>query len=357
MSLSFPSSPSIGQIVVTGNQSWRWDGVKWSLVSSVGFQGSLGFTGSLGFGGFQGSSGFQGSVGYQGSSGVGSYQGSVGYAGSAGFGSFQGSVGFQGSQSAGGYVGSIGFRGSVGDIGFQGSSSYGGFVGSRGATGYQSSLGFQGSVGFLGSVNIGYQGSTGFQSSLGFQGSVGFQGSWGFQGSIGQANVVFGDTPPSNPNTGLLWFDTNNAILAAWYQSANNWIGINGGTNGPTGFTGSTGSRGYDGSIGFTGSSGPSSLPISNQTAIYVPTVSDIGKLISSNSNIVINTGVFSLGHTFTIFNNSTANTTISPNTNVTIIWAGVANTGPRLLLPYGLASLICVNSTSNTFVISGNLL
>lgn len=354
MVLSFPSSPVVGQIVVTGGQSWRWDGVKWSLVSSVGFTGSTGFQSSRGF---QGSLGFQGSagiIGYTGSSGVGSYQGSVGYAGSAGFGSFQGSVGFQGSASAGGYVGSIGFRGSVGDVGYQGSLSYGGFTGSRGfqgSLGFQGSAGFQGSVGYLGSVNIGYQGS------WGFQGSVGYQGSWGFQGSLGQANVVFGDTPPSNPNTGLLWFDTNNAILAAWYQSANNWIGINGGANGPTGFTGSIGSRGYDGSYGFTGSAGPSSLPVSNQTSVYVPSVDDIGKLVSSNSNIVINTGVFSLGHTFTIFNNSTANTTISPNTNVTIIWAGIANTGPRLLLPYGLASLICVNSTSNTFVISGNLL
>lgn len=215
-------------------------------------------------------------------------------------------------------------------------------------------LGFRGSTGAQGAT--GFQGSFGFQGSLGFQGSSGFFGSSGFQGSIGQANVVFGDTPPANPNTGLLWYDTNNAILAAWANTANAWIGINGGTNGARGFTGSIGATGP---TGFVGSAGPSSLPVMNvaPTAKYIPSVDDIGELISTSSNVEISNGVFLLGHTFTIYNNSLSNTTISTNTGVTLIWAGIANTGQRLLLPRGLASVICVSNTSNTFVISGNLL
>ena len=239
----------------------------------------------------------------------------------------------------------LGFRGSSGE-GFQGS------VGFQGSFGYQGSIGnigFQGSAGFQGSS--GFQGSFGFQGSLGFHGSTGFIGSVGFMGSLGQANVVFGDVAPTNPYTGLLWFDTNNALFTAYYSSANNWIAVNGGANGPRGFTGSIGGLGY------TGSAGPSSLPVVNTSIVYIPTVSDIGDLISTSANVIINGGIFSQGHTFTIYNNSLSNTTISTNTNVTLIWAGVANTGQRILLPRGLASVICVNTTSNTFVISGNLL
>jgi Collagen triple helix repeat (20 copies) len=189
MSISFPSSPYIGQITTTGSNTWRWDGVKWSIVSSVGFQGSSGFQGTVGF---QGSTGFQSSLGFQGSFG------------------FQGSAGFQGT------------------VGFQGS------------TGFQSSVGFQGSPGFQGTV--GFQGSFGFQGSPGFQGSYGFQGCVGFQGSLAIANVAVADTPPPFANNGYLWLDTSSGNLNIYYGPNNVWISVTSvGIQGTPGFKGSAG--------------------------------------------------------------------------------------------------------------------
>lgn len=297
MVLSFPSSPTLGQIVVTGGQSWRWDGVKWSLVSSVGFSGSVGFTGSPGFGGFVGSAGFQGSRGFQGS------LGGVGFAGSAGFGAFQGSVGFQGSQSAGGFVGSIGFRGSVGDIGFQGSTSYGGFTGSVGATGFRGSLGFQG--------------------SFGFQGSPGFQGSFGFQGSLGQANVVFGDNPPANPNTGLMWLDTNNIVLSVWSGQANNWIGINGGAAGAQGYQGSRGDQTFMISLGQENLSVPLGNPVFTMRSPYALTITNARASLAANGSsgntiVQINVNSTSIFGSNNLMINSGSKTSVGhPNTIV----------------------------------------
>jgi len=48
MSLSFPSSPSVGQLTVTGGQTWRWTGTTWTIVGNSGYQGSLGYQGSAG---------------------------------------------------------------------------------------------------------------------------------------------------------------------------------------------------------------------------------------------------------------------------------------------------------------------
>jgi len=295
MVLSFPSSPTIGQIVVTGGQSWRWDGVKWSLVSSVGFTGSVGFQGSQSAGGFVGSVGFVGSIGFRGSIGA------TGFVGSANPTSFQGSVGFQGSQSAGGFVGSVGFRGSVGEIGFQGSLSYGGFTGSRGASG------------FIGS--IGFQGSTGFQSSVGFQGST------GYQGCVGQANVVFGDTPPLNPNTGLMWLDTNNIVLSVWSGQANNWIGINGGAAGATGFQGSRGDQTIMVSLGYENVSTAIAFPAFTMRAPYALTITNARASVSSNAQfgntiVVINVNSTSIFGSNNLMINATSKTSVgNPNT------------------------------------------
>ena len=49
MSIFFPSSPYVGQIVQTGGNSWRFDGVKWVVTAQVGFQGSVGFQGTIGY--------------------------------------------------------------------------------------------------------------------------------------------------------------------------------------------------------------------------------------------------------------------------------------------------------------------
>jgi len=255
-------------------------------IGSQGVQGSTGFTGSVGNEGYTGSSGFTGSIGslgYTGSFGTTGFTGSHGTQGDTGFvGSqgTQGTTGFVGSQGGTGYTGSQGSQGSLGYTGSFGSTGFTGSQGTQGTTGFAGSQGTQGTTGFTGSQ--GTQGTTGFAGSQGTQGTTGFvgsQGGTGYTGSFGStgyvgsqgvgytgstgyvgskgdvqpANVVFGDTPPSSPYTGLLWFDTNNAIFNAYYQPANNWIGINGGGFGPTGYTGSVGAFA---AIGYTGSQG-----------------------------------------------------------------------------------------------------
>lgn len=91
MALVFPNSPQIGDEVVTGGKTWRWDGSRWQNVGTVGFQGSVGYQGS------RGETGYQGSVGYQGSQGEFGYTGSQGYTGSEGY---TGSIGYTGSRGS-----------------------------------------------------------------------------------------------------------------------------------------------------------------------------------------------------------------------------------------------------------------
>lgn len=91
MALVFPNSPQIGDEVVTGGKTWRWDGSRWQNVGVIGYQGSAGYRGS------RGETGYQGSVGYQGSQGEFGYTGSQGYTGSEGY---TGSIGYTGSRGA-----------------------------------------------------------------------------------------------------------------------------------------------------------------------------------------------------------------------------------------------------------------
>ena len=62
MTIGFPPNPTLNQMYSVGGFMWRWDGVRWTKVGNVGYNGSAGFIGSVGF---QGSVG----IGYQGSSG------------------------------------------------------------------------------------------------------------------------------------------------------------------------------------------------------------------------------------------------------------------------------------------------
>jgi hypothetical protein len=259
-------------------------------VGSQGIQGNIGYTGSAGYAGSQGSTGSQGGTGYTGSQGTAGFTGSLGntgYTGSqgsqgttgftgshgdigtAGYIGSQGTTGFTGSQGTTGFTGShgdigtagyIGSQGTTGFTGSQGTQGINGYTGSQGTTGFTGSIGSQGGTGYAGSQGgaggTGYTGSFGSTGFTGSYGNIGYTGSTGYVGSKGDvqpANVVFGDTPPLNPYTGLLWFDSNNAIFNAYYAPANNWIGVNGGGFGPTGFTGSTGAYA---AIGYTGSQG-----------------------------------------------------------------------------------------------------
>jgi hypothetical protein len=94
-------------------------------------------------------------------------------------------------------------------------------------------------------------------------------------------------------------------------------------------------------------------VPQNAQGSSYVLVAADSGKHISiSTGGVTVPSGVFSVGDTVTIYNNSGSNQTITQGTSVTLRQVGTANTGNRTLSQYGLATVLCV--ASNTFVITG---
>ena len=207
------------------------------------------------------------------------------------------------------------------------------------------------SVGTAGYV-LSSNGSGAYWSSV-----VGYVGSFGYSGSQG-ANSVYtvGNSTPSSPSPGDRWFNTDYAAEFVYTYDGDSyqWVEISAtGFLGATGYTGSIGSLGYSGSIGYTGSFGPSTFPVNNPSTYYTVANTDNGGLISANGNVIINTGIFSAGQNFTVYNNTNANVTIVSN-SVTMYWAGSLNTGNRTLAQRGLCTVICTGS--NAYVINGNL-
>jgi hypothetical protein len=95
-------------------------------------------------------------------------------------------------------------------------------------------------------------------------------------------------------------------------------------------------------------------VPQNAQTSSYVLVATDNGKYISiTTGGVTVPSGIFSVGNTVTIFNNSSTSQTITQGTSVILRQAATTNTGNRTLAGYGLATILCV--ASNTFVITGN--
>jgi hypothetical protein len=92
-------------------------------------------------------------------------------------------------------------------------------------------------------------------------------------------------------------------------------------------------------------------LPPTTKSASYTLVSTDSGKFISTTANVAIPASVFTAGQNISIFNNSSANITIT-TTGVTVYLTGTATTGDRTLLQRGLASAVCV--AANTFVVTG---
>ena len=82
----------------------------------------------------------------------------------------------------------------------------------------------------------------------------------------------------------------------------------------------------------------------------YTLVAGDDQRLVVTNSNITVPTGVFSAGDAISVYNNSSSNITI--NQGGTMYLAGTSSTGNRTLSQRGLATIVCVSS--NTFAISG---
>ena len=95
------------------------------------------------------------------------------------------------------------------------------------------------------------------------------------------------------------------------------------------------------------------SIPQNAKTAAYILAASDNGKHIAiTTGGVTVNTGIFSIGQSVVIFNNSTASQTITQGTGVTLYNAADGTSGNRTLAARGLATILCV--ASNIFAITG---
>ena len=78
----------------------------------------------------------------------------------------------------------------------------------------------------------------------------------------------------------------------------------------------------------------------------------DNGQTISTTNGITIDGALVTPGYAVTVFNNTTANQSLTPATGTTIYLAGTSLNGARTMQQRGLATILCV--ASNTFVVTG---
>ena len=173
--------------------------------------------------------------------------------------------------------------------------------------------------------------------------------------------VNFPDSPSLNQNF------TSGGVTFTWDGSAwklNSSSGTKGdkgdtGAGGPAGPPGSEGDKGDTGSPGSAGPPGPAGPPgnegflaNSGKTGSYTLVAADDQKLINTNSNITVPSGVFSASDAVTVVNNSTSSITITQGGSVTMYLGGTSTTGNRTLAQKGVCTILCISS--NTFIITG---
>jgi len=180
---------------------------------------------------------------------------------------------------------------------------------------------------------------------------------------VGGGGATISDTAPASPSAGDLWWNSANGQMYTYYNdgTSSQWVVANSFTGG-SGYlplTGGTLTGTLSGtSITLSGTITDSKgelrdVPQNAQSGAYVLVASDHGKHISiTTGGVTVPAGVFGVGDTVTIFNNSTSSQTITQGASVTLRQVGTTNTGNRTLAGYGLATILCV--ASNIFVITG---
>jgi len=102
------------------------------------------------------------------------------------------------------------------------------------------------------------------------------------------------------------------------------------------------------------------SLPRNEPSGAYTAATSDKGKFISAGSDVTFdNSATWNTGDAITIFNyNASSTIQIISGTGVLIHFTdgSTASTGTRVLAAKGVCTLLCVEGSNNTFVISGAL-
>ena len=194
--------------------------------TAAGVLGATGFQGNQGNQGNQGVQGFQGNQGNQGNQGL---VGATGFQGNQGN---QGNQGLVGDTGAQGNQGNQGNQGLVGDTGAQGNQGNQGLVGDIGAQGNQGNQGLVGDTGTQGNQGrqglVGDTGAQGNQGRQGNQGNQGRQGNQGNQGPSGPVDLTYSSGPPSSPDNGDMWFDSDNGVLAVYINDGDSsqWVEI-----------------------------------------------------------------------------------------------------------------------------------
>lgn len=153
--------------------------------------------------------------------------------------------------------------------------------------------------------------------------------------------------------SGSTIIDNSRNIVGAGIVTATSFVGDVTGT--ATGLSGTPNlSVGIVTASSFLDSAGNlRSIPQNTKTSAYNLAASDNGKHISiTTGGISVLSGIFSIGDTVAIYNDSSSNQTITEGAGVTLRQAGTSNTGNRTLAQYGICTILCV--ASNTFVISG---
>ena len=100
-------------------------------------------------------------------------------------------------------------------------------------------------------------------------------------------------------------------------------------------------------------------LPRNEKSVAYTAVTADKGKFLSVNSNVTFdNSATWNTGDAVTVYNWGGSPITIVSGTGVLIHYTDgtTASTGNRTLASRGVCTLLCVEGSNNTFVISGTL-
>ena len=95
-------------------------------------------------------------------------------------------------------------------------------------------------------------------------------------------------------------------------------------------------------------------VPANTQASPYTLVASDHGKVIIASDTITLPAGIFSVGQTISIYNNTASDISIN-RSSVTMYWVTDGTDADRTLATRGVATILCVGT--NTFVITGGLL
>jgi hypothetical protein len=95
-------------------------------------------------------------------------------------------------------------------------------------------------------------------------------------------------------------------------------------------------------------------VPANTQASPYTLVAGDHGKVIIASDTITVPAGIFSVGQTISIYNNTASDISINKS-SVTMYWVTDGTDANRTLATRGVATVLCVGT--DTFVITGGLL